>query len=636
MNIFKKKTSKEPKEVKDDVVLESKIHKYIMTMDKRLKEGSFRYKSTIRLIAYLLIAIFVLFMPTFLEDSLTRFGSIYLSKFFVATFCALIIEIITRYLSEKKNEDKLEAIFLKEAASSEIQKRDEKLLIHIEEYLKLLGFEINNQDEIEKFLVDLYSNNNFDNQFKNLVRKEVIEIFSAYLNIKSDTGHCDDYRTQFVFAEYFCQMAKERFWATSTDRISDFQKQNYGYYKKMEGISRLEDMSKPLTINGTQIPRIGRIFIGDLNSFAADIINDYKYLFELYKMHLLLNKNNKDKEFFPVGFFLNDMKQYDEYFKNLNENERFIRDFMIVDNSLVYGREEDYSEKNLHLKLKTDYESIKLYESLFTYVWENSIPLAELVGKVFETGSWDTDEKKRDIFLNIVENIESKLEVIEDYSDMFVESGEMEGEKFFMKLSESIGKADNTIIAIDRANKKTNNFWKAWLQNEEYKSFYDSCIKAAKRNTKVQRLFVIENELSEHQKPEAKDFIKNAIESGLEIRFIDGSLIDPLELLYLSDFIITGISTDILSNIEEESAPFRRRINREKKEWIGFELLGEQYFIKSALSSTDNLVAKSLIIERAKKFNKLWNNENTIKLKMTTDQAINEFIDEIFNIKGVK
>ena len=80
---------------------------------------------------------------------------------------------------------------------------------------------------------------------------------------------------------------------------------------------------------------------------------------------------------------------------------------------------------------------------------------------------------------------------------------------------------------------------------------------------------------------------------------MDSVHINPLDLEYLSDFILSGISESVISRIGQDSESLKWEIDDEKRNWMGFELLGDQCFLKSSLSYSDNLIAKKVIVDKS-------------------------------------
>lgn len=623
--------SKRKIDLKDNVQLDALFHKAALNNDKELIKKAFLKT---KYLYYIIVVIVVSILTTIFGSILGDMNPILLSGL-VFTFISLwIIEFYTRVELNKNFDGGLETILKRVKEYYEIDTKFENYLLSVEKYLNLLGYKNKTRDELKEIIEDLARNNSdFEREFKDAVHKEMMEIFLAFNELKEQKIHKDKYRTQFKFAEFFSNLADDRFWATSTDRVSIFQKKNYGYYEAMFRLAQRLINKESIKYESIEFPRYCRIFIGNLNTYANDVINDYNYLFELYKLHLRWGGSVNDN-LYPIRFYIDENNKYEDLFKKYELNTFIIRDFMVIDNQMVYGREGLYADKDINLELSLDKDIINKYEKLYVELWRNSISLGDLIRKIFDDGYWIKDNKIKNNFLRITTNIESKLELIEDYKNLFIEN-RTEGEEFFNKVCEEISLSKNTIMAIDRANKKTDNIWRAWQNNDEYKAFYNSCNIAALNGVKVMRLFIIESELNKETKSEAIEFVKETIYAGWELRFIDSANIATIELEYLSDFLITGIKLEHLGNSSEEDS-IRWQIQQQMNKWFGFELIGDQHFIKAGLTLNDNLIAKRLLFDRAKRFYNLWNNNMTIKLKNNSTDEINEFVETIYNLKGVQ
>ncbi len=611
-------------------LLEATLHKFKKTGDILILKSKMR-KSKLFLVTFYVIIIFVsILIPLIFGDFFETINQKTLAALFIGFLFTWLAELYSRTTGEKQNETKLEMIAYKEQESEEIRKENDLLLKNLWNFLTKLGYKIENITNVKSQLNKLADlGDTIDDEFVKILQGEDLEIYDAYTKLKEKRELIDTYEHQFDLARHFALMSKNKFWATSTDRISTFQKKNYDYYDAMNKIYyNLKDL-KELKYNETEMPRFCRLFAGESRSFAADIINDHKYFIELYKMHLFWG-GKKIKHLYPIRFFLNDNNELNLTLERILGTGTIIQDFMIVDDKLVYGREGTYATDSIKLKLITDNNAIKMYEDTFFQLWKEAKPINDLVQLIFHR-QIGYDENQKSNFLKIITNIEKKLDVPSDYRNMFPKN-HWEGANFFQDVCNHIANARNSIIAIDRASKKTNNLWKAWMNEREYLEFFESCTAATKKGTSVYRLFIKEPGMGLEQKDDAVAFIKKAIENCWLIRFINSTDITSLEMEYLYDFIIIGLPIEQLLNNPKELEGFDWKIKEAQNVCLGFELLGDQYFTKSALSLYDNLIAKELLNERAQIFQKLWDHERVIKLEKYDQISIDNFIDKIFSI----
>lgn len=382
------------------------------------------------------------------------------------------------------------------------------------------------------------------------------------------------------------------------------------------------------------------MFVGDLHSFAADLIDNPQMFFELYRKHVFWGKK-RDPDLVPVRFFVNDamsgsFRTYERLFDHvrpaIDRHHARITDFMLVDNLLVYGRDGEYHEDKVTLRMSTEPEIVSCYDKTFPRIWSAALTLEELAEKVEKRNYPGFDRGRREDFVNLCKIAESKLDIVTDYGRMFPPEARM-GRRFFEKVCQYISSAEGLVVAIDRADKKAGDFWEAWETSYEYSNFHEACKDAVRKGAQVYRLFILEKRISQNIRERVERFVRRNLEDGIRIGFTySSSVVSPdLELKYTYDFIL--VNMPLLTFSEKEivtSRDYRARFDKTKDVTLGFELLGDQSFIAAGLSWQNNLIAKRLLIQKLDKFRKLWMSGEVRRVESLQGGSEQQIVRDLF------
>ena len=524
-----------------------------------------------------------------------------------------------------------------------------ELIKKLTHYFAKLGINCTDQKQVTEHLdLLLTQDGSLDKAFEEMVMGDMHCQWGSYRKLRHDGELITKYRKQIDLASVFCRLSKDRFWATSTDRISSFQMHNYYYYEALiKGTTILQQRSQS-TQREDDLPRFARVFIGELHSFAADLIDNPGVFFELYRMHVLWGKS-KNPRLAPIRFFIdidpNGLVSSDsvfaEYKTLLHQRKIEIKDFMLVDDQLVYGREGEYSEESVTLHLSTEKEIIEVYEHVFPKIWHNTISIEELSNRVLGGGYSRFSDREHQDFTNLCRIAESKLDIHSDYvvrnsrSEVMFPGDSRIGANFFDRVCYHIGNSQSLIVAVDRADRKVGDVLKAWLNSIEYKKFHNACASAVKRGAQVHRLYILEKLTKKaFNKSDARQFIELNANAGIQIGFVPADLLPEkgLESEYMYDFILVNMPRGPFVGDDDfiNSPQYNERFLKEKNDCLGFELLGNQSFIAAGLKWEDNLIAKDQLLVRLAKFRDLWTNSHVIKLKGFQTQDVDELMRELF------
>ncbi len=452
-----------------------------------------------------------------------------------------------------------------------------------------------------------------DNIYLQQIRKEHLDAAETLVNLVEKGRSYSTYRRQLELAAVIAGTATKYFWATSLDPLSDFQRRNYYYLKTLTTMrERL-----PAVADGA-LPPVARIFVGRIEDFLEGIRNESEAVrvLDLYEWHIQWNKSSSADT--AIRFFCyknaRTKVEYRELFR-LSEikNEDIIEDFMIVDESLVYGRRAIHDEDEVELALIRDRTVVAAYEKLYPALWDDSLTMQKLLTRMEDLERPATDAKL-EAFRKQCEKRESKAALERDYEKDFAER-QREGVEFFERVCVLIEKSQGFCFALDAADRKGINLIKTW-SDEPYRRFKEASKKAATNGARFQRLFVIQEPLN-CQPEEARAFIEDFVNSAnMTIGFIFASECNLESLTYKfdTDFIVTNVMDPTFKNFGDA---------------FGFELQDKEFDINS-LSWKEHLIAKRRMGEHYAVFNKLWeNNPATVKVANSDKASVGKAIDKL-------
>lgn len=398
------------------------------------------------------------------------------------------------------------------------------------------------------------------------------------------------YQQQFGIADLLARLATKTLWATSADRLSEFQIKNHFYLETLEDIRRKFDLK-----SHANVPVVARVFIGTREEFLQEITGEStrSAVLDLYEWHI---RWPGDARVNPLRFFVYADCPLNDVFRNCGiQGSEVIRDFMIVDEEFVYGRcDADYTGL-VELGFEAAQTVVQKYVKLYPKIWEISVTMEELVKDL-------TLSTRADIrlgqFQEQCDKRKSKLLIEEQYQGVFDDT-ERRGNKFFKKVVRQIEKGQGACFAIDRADHKTTDIVEAW-NKYPYSEFKRASKVAAKECVSFQRLFVIED-LFVCTPSNLREFVQEFTEAGVEIGFVlsTKTKISDLMLTYDTDFIITGYGRD---------------------DSFGFELQ-EAEFRPETLMWTRNLISRTWMKAQYELFNQLWHDSATTVLFTKQDRC---------------
>jgi hypothetical protein len=412
-----------------------------------------------------------------------------------------------------------------------------------------------------------------------------IEKFSELIEYGSADA---TYEQQLELATALAGSAAERLWTTCCDKLSDFHGRNYYYLKSLKPVGlkfsgRADETPTPA----------GRIFVATASQFADEIKKNYPKVVELYGWHVgWLRRVPGIGKDFPVKFLCANQDEYEKLFEKYQIlPEQFIEDFMVVDNSFVYGRRTPLAGDLVRLGLIEDPDVVRRYAELYKELWRLA----------YGRGGWiqamrradPAQERTLDDLAALLSTHESRVGCETDFGHVVPET-QRKGQAFFDWFLGQIQGARGKCIAIDQAHLKTGALIKSWRERREYKEFLDASKAAASGGADFRRLFIIQGKVQEPEE-DIRAFISDSVSSRVQVGFLRSSELSrkldvgEVKQRYGSDFIVVSPA---VGAFDSSTA-------------IGFEL-EEAGFVVDNLSWDRNLIPRSKILERIDYFEKLW------------------------------
>jgi hypothetical protein len=471
-----------------------------------------------------------------------------------------------------------------------------------------------------------------------LCRNEMRDLVRITRGARADEGMRADYSLQFRTATWLCRLATHRFWATSTDPITTFQSENANYYWA------LAITAAHIRDNGgrpaSEIPAMARVFIGSLESFAS-AIDDFPLIFlEMVRRHVLWTKykdGTASLKFLTVDthaavdttLFLDALQ--------LRDDDK-VTDFMLVDSLLVYGRAGHFARSMVTLKLRVTETAVRSYEKTFPRIYHQAVDAIRLLSMLDGAAAPARLRKTNAARLEqLCRLIQQKASIEDDYRrhDALFSLANRDGAAFFGAVNTAIARTGGLIIAVDVADQKTGNFWRAWMERPAYVAFRDSCELAVRRGARVFRVFVLDEPPTDKDQEEAVAFMDEWLKRKINIAFVLRAKIaeipyfvdKELDARYALDFLLVDVPalTEIfdrkvaLTEGDSTEGLFRSRLTDGQA--LGFELFGDERFSVEQLEWEKNLIPTQSLYQKVVYFSHLWKSPTTEKARVTNDSA---------------
>ncbi|MBV9070332.1 MAG: hypothetical protein JO093_23865 [Acidobacteria bacterium] len=477
-----------------------------------------------------------------------------------------------------------------------------------------------------------------------LCRDEMRDLVRITRGARTDGGMRADYSLQFRTATWLCRLATYRFWATSTDPITTFQSENANYYWAL-AITASRIRSNGVRIVG-DIPAMARVFIGSLESFAS-AIDDFPLVFlEMVRRHVLWTKykdGTASLKFLAVDIAgINSTLFLDAV--QLRDDDK-VTDFMLVDNLLVYGREGHFARSMVILKLRVAKTAVKSYEETFPRIYHQAVDAIKLLSMLDGSAAPARLRKTNAARLEqLCRLIQQKASIEDDYGrhEALFTVANRDGAAFFGAVNTAIARTNGLIIAVDVADQKTGNFWRAWMERPAYVAFRDSCEHAVRRGAHVYRVFVLDEPPSDNDRKEAIAFMDEWLKRRINIAFVLRPKIaaipyfkdKELDARYALDFLLVDVPglTEIFDRnvalTEGDNVEGRFRYMVTGSRALGFELFGDERFSVEQLEWEKNLIPTQSLYQKVVYFSHLWKSDTTEQVKIANDVA--EPAEELF------
>jgi hypothetical protein len=458
---------------------------------------------------------------------------------------------------------------------------------------------------------------------ESLVYRQVYEVLIRigmqdlnYIHNASRKGvTVNEYHDQMRIASLLCGMGRQRMWATSTDPVVVFHRENASYYRQLERTST-EYRGSTYRTEPTEVPPpLCRIFICSGDAFFYSITHYAEDFLEMYRKHIAWSES-KLKE--PVLFFSKDIYKL---FSEAGLDPRFaIDDFMVVDSFFVYGRRGRFSKENVSLRLIEDEYQIEKYAEVFRKMYAQSEGIEDILKKLGKRAHTAEERNKYGDLMRLCGHIRAKAGIRDDYTTVFSAS-KRNGEQFYHAFCDILSESTQYSVAVDVADQKLTKFWVAWKQMEAYQGFFAASRRSCEKGGKPFRLFVLDAPIDVSDKSEIESFVREMLEAGLNIGFIFKDHITDVnsfhertfDLHFALDFVITNIRMHFDSNSCNLEFDNTAGFVHANPGAIGFELFGKEPFITEMLDWERNLIAKSSLTEKLSDFVALWNSNFTIK-----------------------
>lgn len=320
------------------------------------------------------------------------------------------------------------------------------------------------------------------------------------------------YHEQMTFAGLLYAQHGDRLWATSLDPWSEFLRTNETYSRLMrsqgEHLPSL-NQAQATTDDPTPPPRArvfilpADLFVWDLladPSAARELVNCHLRLWRCYPRLLLVRPRGHVVDAKPEVTIWQEMNTHGEATEQ-NLPDICIPDFMLVDQTFVYGRIEPemleetipLMRKDLTLGYSSGPTDIDCYAALFSRLWNQAIPLDRFGAEIREPDAFTVDRSvmmARTVLRNHpstdIARLHSLLANTGDDISNFFDDAEREKRysKFFLaEQSPNLGLAFNTRMraahgpcyAIDQADlKKPERFCTTWMKDDAYVSWSEA------------------------------------------------------------------------------------------------------------------------------------------------------------------
>jgi hypothetical protein len=463
---------------------------------------------------------------------------------------------------------------------------------------------------------------NFIHQFK--AKDKLLQSF-AQVNAVESGRHFDiiekalsgkgdaSYHNQIQIASILCSQGHERLWATSTDPSVVFHRENALYYHALTEAAEHYHNTNRSNPSNAGIPYLCRIFICSKGNLDYSLmLYDMDFL-EMYQRHILwAGKRNGE----PLKFLITEVSPEKEI-ELANGRKNDIEDFMVVDNSFVYGRKGEYHKHFTQLRLIRNEAEVKRYAEIFCKLYHKSKNILDILYDKLQSADIGEKEKHRiNYLMTLCRYIKNKAENRELYGSRF-ERNEQQGHPFFNKVCEYIGNnKPGGVIAVDIADKKVSHFYKAWLEQDTYKTFLQAGAMAVKNQRSVFRLFVLNAKPQDASEDGIKGFLKFFLRDGIAIGFISeknaANVFDKERdrVRFELDFLLTGVPSEFLPGQPFEldnNTEYRFKAKLKESQTLGFELFGDEPFVEEMLDWERNLVDEDGMWRKLESFTRLWN-----------------------------
>jgi len=422
-----------------------------------------------------------------------------------------------------------------------------------------------------------------------LARRDAVQMGKILHALTTDgVVHGSTYEEQLRFAEYFVDLAKAKVWATCIDRPSDFESRNHYY---LDSFDRLARRLPSMDVDGAP-PAIARIFVITAEDLRNEITTHPERLLRLYSRHLVWGQGSRE----TMRFFLGDAQTLIRTFGDRPAGMPLIPDFMVVDERFVYGRSHgDPEGAELILGYTDSQQCVAYYKSWYERIWDRCRTLAEALEDL--KVAFAASQHELNSFGELCMQVRGGMEVEREYGHLFGEE-QRKAMPFYRRVLDLIEQGAPNCIAIDRADLKASaRPWKSWKQYP-YVEFAEASKRAAKRAI-FQRLFILEEWPEASEINEVGEFLADFAQGGVQVGLLhvrDANL-DRITEMFATDFVVVGLA-------------YGRKV---QPSTLGFGLLQER-FDPNRLDWKMNLIIKRRIPSLVDIFERLWNEENVVRV----------------------
>jgi hypothetical protein len=422
------------------------------------------------------------------------------------------------------------------------------------------------------------------------------------------------YYDQIRIASFLCSRGNQRFWAVSTDPTLVFHRENAHYYQALDAAADNyhRTHAKNKMYDGGP-PYLCRIFLSEpenldysLDLYALDFL-------EMYRRHILWAEQRAAE---PIRFLLGSPE---DEIRKAGGKAGDLQDFMVVDDEFVYGRQGGYARHSPRLRTYTRASDIDRYSKTFARLYLAAKNVFQILDqKIGEAAGNEKRRRELENLKDLCSYIKQKAEIRPLYTARF-DPSQRHGTAFFERICKLIGDSKGDVIAVDVADKKVSNFYRAWTQHKSYLKFREYGANAVRDGRIVMRLFILQHNVNPGDAAEIETFLMGFLKDGVAISFISATDASrefknrPYSFDFELDFLLGGIPTEFISpaqgaarSADDLAEKDKFKDCASKFDAFGFELFGNEPFVEGMLEWERNLVDLEGMWRKLILFNRLW------------------------------